>query len=354
MTNIPNDEAEIRKIKSSLTDIDVDIKLLRLRRKAGFNPNQPRVPSGNPDGGQWSDDGFSGGGQSGSDTPRGIAKNPATVAPQGRDVATARVATRVGPRHSPDRPQVRYTVTLPGQRRFGFQTDGKIQTVFNGSNRPISRTIWTPNGPMPLPTVQRVSAIGTRDTANLQTSLKTAQETFEAARQLYNYLSATASEGLRACLAFTAKEFRPGGEIVPHLNYVGTLTRAETATVCTKLDLVQRLSNEAFAEAKRAGPYPNAAVFGTAVHARLRQKILTHGGPTLKAEFSLLKKVEEEPLDFSAIRVDVIENRGEGPICVYDLKTGKRGLSGPRTAEFAIRLLKHGRPIIVIEVRPNE
>ena len=64
MTNIPNEEAEIRKIKSSLTDIDVDIKLLRLRRKAGFNPNQPRVPSGNPDGGKWSDEGFSGGGQS--------------------------------------------------------------------------------------------------------------------------------------------------------------------------------------------------------------------------------------------------------------------------------------------------
>lgn len=354
MTNIPNEEAAIRKIKSSLIDLDVDIKLLRLRRKAGFNPNQPRVPGGNADGGQWSDGGSEDGSQLDSGAPGRITKDPLAAPPRGRNAAAARIATRVGPRHSPDRPHVRYTVALPGQQRFAFQTDGKIQTVFDGSSRPIGRTIWTPDGPAPLPTVQRVSAIGTRDTANLQTSLKTVQETFEAGRQLYNYLSATASEGLRACLAFTAKEFRPGGEIVPHLTYVGTLTRAETATVCTKLDLVQRLSNEAFAEAKRAGPYPSAAVFGTAVHTRLRPKIITYGGPTLKAEFSLLKKVEEEPWDFSAIRVDVIENRDEGPICVYDLKTGKRGLSGPRTAEFTIRLLMHGRPIIVIEVRPNE
>ena len=31
--------------------------------KAGFNPNQPRVPVGNPDGGHWTGDGGSGGGE---------------------------------------------------------------------------------------------------------------------------------------------------------------------------------------------------------------------------------------------------------------------------------------------------
>lgn len=34
-------------------------------RKAGFNPDQPRVPAGNPDGGQWTD---SGGGAPGGNT----------------------------------------------------------------------------------------------------------------------------------------------------------------------------------------------------------------------------------------------------------------------------------------------
>jgi hypothetical protein len=46
--------------------------------------------------------------------------------------------------------------------------------------------------------------------------------------------------------------------------------------------------------------------------------------------------------------------RGSGPICVYDLKTGRRGLSKVRTLEFAVRLAKYGRPIIVIEIRPFE
>lgn len=43
----------------------LDNKLQALRRavKANFDPNQPRVPAGNPDGGQWTDvDGSSGGG----------------------------------------------------------------------------------------------------------------------------------------------------------------------------------------------------------------------------------------------------------------------------------------------------
>jgi hypothetical protein len=36
--------------------------------KANFNPNEPRVPAGNPDGGQWTTGGGSAGG--GSSTPR--------------------------------------------------------------------------------------------------------------------------------------------------------------------------------------------------------------------------------------------------------------------------------------------
>ena len=32
------------------------IKLAHFYRKANFNPNQPRVPAGNPDGGQWTRD----------------------------------------------------------------------------------------------------------------------------------------------------------------------------------------------------------------------------------------------------------------------------------------------------------
>lgn len=34
-----------------------EVKLALLLRKAGFNPDQPRVPRGDPDGGQWTSEG---------------------------------------------------------------------------------------------------------------------------------------------------------------------------------------------------------------------------------------------------------------------------------------------------------
>lgn len=36
-----------------------EVSMLALALKAGFRPDQPRVPAGNPDGGQWIDDGNS-------------------------------------------------------------------------------------------------------------------------------------------------------------------------------------------------------------------------------------------------------------------------------------------------------
>ena len=51
----------------------VEAKHAQLARafKAGFNPNQPRVPAGNPDGGEWTGSGGGGGGTSTSATGQG-------------------------------------------------------------------------------------------------------------------------------------------------------------------------------------------------------------------------------------------------------------------------------------------
>lgn len=349
MTNTNDEETALRKFKARHIGLDLDIKLIRLRLKAGFNPSQPRVPAGDSDGGQWTDSGGSAGRGQPDGNRTGQRTSPtktpgrsATASLSAKPAADqARVATRVGPRHSPERPHVRHTVSLTGGRRVVFQTEGATQTVLDGAGNPISKAVWTPKGPMSLPVIQRINA-------------PVARQAFDAGRQLYNHLSAGNTRDQRACLAFTAKEFRPSRSILQSLSFVGMLSRAETESVCTKLELVQSLSNEAMSEAKLAGSYSNATIFGTAVHTRLRRKILKLEDTTLKAEVSLLKKIEEAPLDFSAVRVDVLEDRGFGPICVYDLKTGRRGLSSARTIEFATRLLGYGRPIIVIEVRPYE
>lgn len=48
-------EVERLKLRRALAELKFELAWRRLCRKYGYNPNQPRVPSGNPDGGQWTD-----------------------------------------------------------------------------------------------------------------------------------------------------------------------------------------------------------------------------------------------------------------------------------------------------------
>lgn len=72
--------ARCRRLSWLLRASVVEAKHAQLARafKAGFNPNQPRVPSGDPDGGQWT--GSGGGGSSG--TSAAISRQ-SVVAPRG-------------------------------------------------------------------------------------------------------------------------------------------------------------------------------------------------------------------------------------------------------------------------------
>jgi hypothetical protein len=64
-------------------DQDIECRLAALRfqtalkkyvdRKAGFNPNQPRVPAGSREGGQWTHDGGEGSRYDGSTSPTRVA-----------------------------------------------------------------------------------------------------------------------------------------------------------------------------------------------------------------------------------------------------------------------------------------
>jgi hypothetical protein len=76
---VPESEASwqvstrLRTIRSLLLAKVVEEKLRNLERavKANFDPNQPRVPRGNPDGGQWAGTGGSGGRTRLAQMPRG-------------------------------------------------------------------------------------------------------------------------------------------------------------------------------------------------------------------------------------------------------------------------------------------
>lgn len=58
------------RLKRELVALAAELKFRRLLRKAGFNPDQPRVPAGNPDGGQWTSDGGGSADESASDRVR--------------------------------------------------------------------------------------------------------------------------------------------------------------------------------------------------------------------------------------------------------------------------------------------
>lgn len=68
--------ARLRRLKSALLGSIAETKLRQFERalKANFDPNQPRVPAGNPDGGQWTGTG-GGGGTSGTSDGR-VAQIP--------------------------------------------------------------------------------------------------------------------------------------------------------------------------------------------------------------------------------------------------------------------------------------
>ena len=51
------------------------LHMIALQRKANFNPSQPRVPAGNPDGGQWTSEG-EGAGKIQPDAPHGANEGP--------------------------------------------------------------------------------------------------------------------------------------------------------------------------------------------------------------------------------------------------------------------------------------
>ncbi|HET7253495.1 MAG TPA: hypothetical protein VFJ46_07010, partial [Xanthobacteraceae bacterium] len=131
----------------------------------GYDPTQPRVPSGHSDGGQW------------TKTPAGgartIARREAVVdhskqeswgsyvdgyRPDG-SLAEQRVFNRDGSRivsefKPPDGPgdwDERHTVVLSDGTKFTFENSDNVQRIFDGEGGVISATEWTEEGLRPLP-----------------------------------------------------------------------------------------------------------------------------------------------------------------------------------------------------------
>ncbi|MGA7487224.1 MAG: hypothetical protein WBW74_09860, partial [Xanthobacteraceae bacterium] len=165
-----------------------------------------------------------------------------------------------------------------------------------------------------------------------------------------------------ATLAFKAGQYENRGtKDQPEITWVGYVKREELKDVCKRLTDVQGYTDEAVREVRKKNDYKGAAAFGSKVHKVIADEVEAGNNPDLRAERSWIKSKLEAAYhgEKNSVRIDVYEYVREiSTVCVYDPKTGLRGLSLPRMGELAHTAywLFGNKPkhIIVIEIRPGQ
>lgn len=259
-----------------------------------YNPSQPRLPAGQPGGGQWvgaNSSGATGGGLSPSDIG------------MGGDAATLADALSSGAGDTGNSTQTAFLQALPA----GVVAMGEMLMMGLALFESMSRQ----NGP-----------------------------------------------DSQAILQFNAREFNPATQTGLMLEAVRSLNRDEVQAYCPRLVDVQTRTDRIAEEVSTYMPNVSQQRYGTEVHKRLADEINGLDDRTYVAEQSILKSEMAQRLYGAkgSIRIDVLEEVNRDTVCVYDIKTGERGLSLPRSIELASEIFKVFKMlptrIIVTEVRP--
>jgi len=336
----------------------------------GYDPNQPRVPAGHRDGGQWTRTGANGAPAS----PRRKAvvdrskretwayvdtyRSDGTLAEQrvfNHD--GSRIVSEFNAAGGPGDWDERHTVVLADGSKVTFQTNGDIQEVYDGDGNLISASVWTKDGPQSLP-VGKLAFLGPPMVgigAGLAIRLGPRAIT-AAGLALFAWLWARRNRDGTAVFAFKAARYENRGtREQPDISWIGYVKRDELKGVCDRLGKVQELTDAAVKKVREDGKYKGPADFGTKVHKKFAEGVEEVGDDNFKAEKSVIKsklepredpnfRAEESAIDEAGygeqdtVRFNAYENRPDiSTVCVYDPKTGKRGLSVPRMTELAER-----------------
>ncbi len=178
---------------------------------------------------------------------------------------------------------------------------------------------------------------------------------------LFAWLSQRNTADTTAVLGFNAREYKPSDAPEQAPAFVSVLTREQTDAACPRHGYVQSTTTAIGAEVVAESDYRSPQEYGTFVHKRLADSINGPGGyqfprdPNFRAELSLSKSEGESYGTKDTIRVDVLENVRNGTVCVYDIKTGNRGLDIARMNEIAFNVNRYypgTQRVIVIETRP--
>jgi hypothetical protein len=345
----------------------------------GYDPNQPRVPAGHGDGGQWTRTPGSGGpasqrreavvdrsGQESWGSYVNTYRADGTLAEQrvfNRD--RSRIVSEFNAPGNDDGWDERHTVILADGSKVTFQNSGDVQAIYDGEGRLISAAVWTEDGPQPLP-VGQLAFVGPAASVGIGLAARfgpaAARAITAAALALYTWLSRRKDNGETAIFAFKAGKYEnEGTKEQPEVVFVSRLTRDEVGEACKQLGDVQRRTDEAVAKIREDGEYKGPADFGTKVHKKIAEGINALGKANYRAEVSGFKSTEAKAKygEKDTIRIDAYEYRRKiSTVCAYDPKTGEAGLSLPRMTELAQTAQqlfgKNPKYIIVIEVRPGQ
>jgi hypothetical protein len=368
----------------------------------GYDPNQPRVSSGHSDGGQWT--------KTGGGTPT-IARREAVVDHSKQEswgsyvdgyradgsLGEQRVFNRdrsriVSEFKAPNDPgdwDERHTVVLPDGTKFTFENSGNVQRIFDGERDLVSATEWTEEGLRPLP-IGQLAFLPAAAPAVALLGEAAVQALIGAGLLLSTWLASRKDPNRTTVFAFNAKMYQKPEAYRNQKHpvvFAGSLTRDEVNSFCKKLKRVQELTDDAVNTVRTKAAYKGPADFGTKVHLEIKNKILSDRKETLVPELSVIKSIEESGhrlgnasrakssdlagiagvtpeiaaayATLGSVRMDQLENIPEkSTVCIYDPKTGRRGLSFPRMNELAAAAHKHfgyhPEYIIVTEVRPGQ
>lgn len=248
----------------------------------------------------------------------------------------------------------RHTVTTPEGGKTTFETSDRTQTIRDGGpdGEVVSRSTWTERGPEREATVQQVFA---------QEGVRRAVGA--AGTILFGWLSPSDDiDGQRTVMGFVPRDYQPGKSGQMDLGFVGNLTAGNEESL---LGEVQKLTNEAAEAAGDSRQFSSMATYDTDVHVRFKNFVNDLHNENFRAERSFLKEAaeptskDETAAGYSrSVRVDAYEYKPEDrTLCVYDLKTGRRGLSVCRSDILAtaayLGMSKVDR-VIMIEVRPRK
>jgi len=345
--------------------------------EAKFNPNQPRVPAGNSDGGQWTG---TGGGRSSGSRRSG---NRTHREPQTPDIGVG-VGWRLVRREalvdgSGERTQHRASDgrTIVSVRRTGLITgrqssrhivkmsDGSslrvdngrdgVQRIYDSDGALISASRWGRNGPEQVAVRQGSHHMTLRPAPALGGAAARALQQYLGGIALFNQMIA-AHVGGQPVISFRAGEYRPARDGSYSLEFVGEITTEQADAACKKYPEV-RSELTRIAREVRVGFRGSPQQFGTAMHKRTEAYVNGRGesGYYAEASFDEFGKPTRYGRKGSS-RLDIYEEVSEDTVCVYDHKTGKRGLEDAQVQKIGNvvtqKFLRASR-FIIIEVRPD-